>query len=72
MGTRKIKDFVGKGASECTRVKLQSNFRLSVVCDAVWRELEKKQAPPLSDLQNANPKQKRRFFSWCGRWKPAP
>ena len=38
----------------------------------VWRELEKKQAPPLSDLQNANPKQKRSFFSWCGRWESNP
>ena len=31
---RKSQDFWRKGANERTRVKLQSNFRLSVVCDA--------------------------------------
>ena len=44
MGTRKIKDFVGRGANERNRVKLQSNFRLSVVCDAVWSRKHPKNA----------------------------
>ena len=77
--------FCGKGANERTRVKLQSNFRLSVVCDAVWSrnrpknltifrepELRKNKRHRHYGTLKALPRQKRRFFSWCGRWKPAP